>query len=101
MGAQYINAFIDGQATEDEIDSWLSNQQDEDNSYNGHQEGYSGDWQTVSGIVLVKNPLFNSLDQAEEYIQDNAVKWQNGIACYYYSPDGITINTVLGCWAAC
>ena len=98
MGAEYIEYTIDKKMTQSEIDNWLKDQQIEDNDYNGHRDGYSGDTQTIDKIKL-HDQVYENLEDAEDYCLENSEKWYFGIATYIKIKD--KIKTYIGFWGAC
>jgi hypothetical protein len=100
MGATNIDYVIKGKANKTEIDKSLRLQQEKDREYNGHQEGYSGDFQTVGEIKLLTKDVFDNQQKAEEYCLDNAQKWDFVVAAYFHNSKG-EIDTLVCGWGAC
>lgn len=102
MGAEFISENREGHLKPDELGEELEQMQSRDNQVNGHRQGYSGDWQTVNsiktGLLSTTDGGFVSVHDALEFIQENAEKWEYGVAIH--AKDGDTEITVMGCWAA-
>jgi len=92
MGASNIEFEIDKKATMNQINKAFNRQRKQDRSYNGHQEGYSGDFQTVSEIKDHTHKVFNSYNDAQDYCLDHAEKWSYAIAVYYRIKSNKTNN---------
>lgn len=99
MGACNIDFNLKGKAKVDEIRTAFRNQQKEDRDYNGHRDGYSGDFQTVEGVELHQDKTFDDYHEAYDYCLDNAQKWYSVVAVYY--KDGNDTNTLIAGWGAC
>lgn len=82
MGAHDISFELDGTKTVSEVIKAFKNQQSEDSTYNGHQDGYSGDFQTVSDVKIVER-VFDTYDQAFEFCLSKSKKWDFVTACKY------------------
>lgn len=83
MGTENISFEINKKATRSEIEAAFKRQQNEDRSYNGTRDGYSGDFQTVSGVKDHTHMIFNSQSEAEDYCLEQAKKWEFVVAVYY------------------
>jgi hypothetical protein len=81
MGAHNIEFDIPDGPRSDVIKAFKE-QRESDRDYNGHQEGYSGDFQTVSD-VKIHDKVFDSYNEAHEYCLDNAQKWDYVVAVKY------------------
>lgn len=81
MGAEYIDMTLDNMSTSD-LKKAFKERQEQDNAYNGHQDGYSGDFQTVSDL-RIKDIIFESFDEASDYCSENAQKWDFALAVKY------------------
>jgi len=99
MGAEFIEHTIEGKASQSELNAWLSDQQAEDRNYNGHQEGYSGDTQTIHAIEL-HDKTFTNQSEASDYCDENSKKWEYGVAVYV-EPEGKAPYTHIGAICAC
>lgn len=83
MGADFISLEFDGKLSKEDIRKELDKQRERDSEYNGHQEGYSGDWQTIDNKSIIFTDIkFNSYDDAHNYVADNCEKW-SGMAVKY------------------
>lgn len=83
MGACDISFIIGKKATPNEILERFKAQREEDREVNGHQEGYSGDFQTIDGVDFHLDRVFSSHREAMDYCLSNAKKWDNAIAVYF------------------
>ena len=104
MGACNIDLTIKKKASIDEIRTAFRGQQELDSAYNGHQEGYSGDFQTVQGVELHKDKVFKDYNEAYDYCLDNAEKWDYVVAVYYKHGDpkyNSEVRTLIAGWGAC
>lgn len=84
MGADSIEFTINKKANSGEIERQFKLQQEQDRVYNGHREGYSGDFQTVNKIVNHTHKIFSSYYAAHDYCLEKAEKWVSVVAVYYY-----------------
>jgi hypothetical protein len=82
MGGCTITLTAKGHLTNKEIVEMVDRQRIEDREYNGHQEGYSGDWQTVHDIDIRGDLVFNSYAEAEEWCNNNVEKWSGAAVKY-------------------
>lgn len=79
MGAHNIEMVLDGKLSRSQVENKIEKQRREDRDYNGHQEGYSGDWQTIPRVEF-RDKIFSNYEQAADYCLDNAEKWSHAIA---------------------
>jgi hypothetical protein len=82
MGACNYEFKCKGKLNYKQIEKAYKNRLEDDRSYNGHQEGYSGDLQTFSGYDI-KDRVFNSYNEAVDYCLEVSDKWGNIIVTYY------------------
>lgn len=82
MGACDISFTLEGKKTKEEVKKRFRQQQQEDADYNGHQDGYSGDFQTVGSIKFI-DKTFNSYNEAYNFCMNNAEKWNYVVAVKY------------------
>lgn len=66
-------------AIDTNLKAWFKRQRDKDRAYNGTQDGYSGDLQTVEGVLEV-NRSFDTSDEAYKYFEKHCVKWGDALA---------------------
>lgn len=62
----------------------------EADSYSGHQEGYSGDWNTIHGPIKEyrsneSDGIFSNLSEARKCLESSVEKWDGGYARFYIS----------------
>jgi excinuclease UvrABC ATPase subunit len=86
MGACSIEFTLSGKKTRQQIERAFKKRKREDKDYNGHREGYSGDFQTVHEVKH-HDKIFNSYNDAWDYCLDNAQKWDYVISTYYLDLD--------------
>lgn len=86
MGAHNIEFEIDKKASWSEIKSAFDRQKEQDKVYNGPQQGYSGDFQTVNEVKdhTYKVKVFSDYNEAHNYCMEKAEKWISVVAVYYY-----------------
>lgn len=100
MGACNIQFTIDKQATTQEVLAAFKRQREIDNDANGHQEGYSGDFQTVDTVKCEFKETFPSYNEAMEYCLKKAEKFCYAIAVHYVDKKN-NIKTLIAGWGAC
>lgn len=83
MGACDISFIIGKKATQSEILEKFKAVREQNREENGHQEGYSGDFQTVDGVDFHLDRVFTSHREAMDYCLSNSKKWENAIAVYF------------------
>lgn len=84
MGAQSIDIDIKGRRTFPQIRAIFDKQVIEDKDRNGHQEGYSGDFQTVGGVKDKRNQIYDNYQIAYDSALELAQKWEYVVAVEYY-----------------
>jgi hypothetical protein len=82
MGAHNIDFELDGKKTRQDVFKAFKERQLYDKSENGHQQGYSGDFQTVNEVII-HDKTFDNYNKAYDYCLDNAQKWCTVIAVKY------------------
>ncbi len=84
MGADVVTMKFEGKATWAQITSKLAVQRKLDNEENGHRDGYSGDWQTISDrdIKDLRHKEFSSANEAYDWCQKNVEKWEGVVVTY-------------------
>jgi len=70
--------------------------QDQDRYENGHS--YSGGFGMASGLEFNDEPSFMNEDDAEEWLNDNAKKWDDALAIQVN--DGNRTYWLIGAWCA-
>ena len=83
MGASDISFEINKKATEKEVLDSFNRQRERDSDENGHQQGYSGDFQTVDTVKCHFEKLFTSYGEAFDYCLEKAEKWCYAVAVHY------------------
>ena len=83
MGACDISFTIGGKASRIEVETAFKKRREKDAAYNGHQDGYSGDFQTVNRVEYHLDRLFTSYNDALEYCLEKAEKFEHVVAVYY------------------
>lgn len=99
MGACTVSFTIKGEATPAQVHAELETLRAEEAYQNGHQEGYSGDFQTIYDIRFPNKPVFESGNEAVEWCWNNCEK-REALCVKYKTKDG-SINTVVAGWGAC
>ena len=99
MGACNIEFDLAYKAKKTQIAAAFILEQQEGAYQNGHQEGYSGDFQTVHEVLYHLDITFDTYEEAHEYCLENAQKWSNVIAVYYLGNG--QVNTLVAGWGAC
>lgn len=79
MGASTIAFTLDGNKTQADVKQAFRDRQADDRDCNGHQDGYSGDFQTVNSVKF-SGREFNNWDEAYDYCHDKAEKWDYVVA---------------------
>jgi hypothetical protein len=74
MGACDVTLTYPGDLSQDEVAKRIQAQKAADRDCNGHQEGYSGDWQTIHNIDWAPHKEFDTVNDACEYALDNCDK---------------------------
>jgi hypothetical protein len=84
MGASDIYFTIGKQVTAlNELQGYLERKQAQDREENGSQSGYSGDFQTVSGVKTDFTKVFTSFRQALDHCLEKTEKWGDALAVHY------------------
>lgn len=83
MGACNIELTQKGKLSRSEIEAAFRRQQEQDRLENGHQDGYSGDFQTVSKVDCHLSQVFTSHSEAADYCLKHASKWDTVVAVYF------------------
>lgn len=83
MGAHDISLDLKGKLSKAEISAAFTAQREDDSQENGHQSGYSGDFQTVHHVDFHLDKVFLSENEAMEYCLKHAKKWESVVAVYY------------------
>lgn len=80
MGACNIDFEINKEANFKEVEQVFEATQLDEYAYNGHQYGYSGDFQTVDYVKNCLHMEFNDYDKAYDYCLEKAEKWEYVVA---------------------
>ena len=100
MGATNIDFELPATKKFSEVVEYFKTQRMLDAQRNGHQDGYSGDWQTVRAIKDHSHKTFTDYQTAYDYALDNAEKWEYGVAVMVTPPNAPHYWLVVA-WAAC
>lgn len=73
MGGVDIIKYFDGNLTFSEVCKCIQKLREDNYHEHGHQDGYSGDWQTISNIDRM-NREFDNINDAYDYCVDNCDK---------------------------
>lgn len=87
MGACDIAFTIGGKASRIEIQQAFEKQREKDTIRNGHQDGYSGDFQTVDRVEYHLDNVFTSYREAMDYCLEKSEKFVHVVAVYYIQVD--------------
>lgn len=79
MGSEFKSKRI-GDLSAVELVETFSQMQGEAESYSGHQEGYSGDWNVIIGMTINRTRLFQSMSEAREFAMENYDKHRGCVA---------------------
>ena len=74
MGSSGVDLVYDGDLSISQVKKEIKKQVKEDRAYNGHRDGYSGDWQTIRNISFQPQRSFKSVDKAIDWCLDNCDK---------------------------
>lgn len=91
MGAHNIE-FDLNDCDFDEVQQAFRQRQESDGEENGHQSGYSGDFQTVNEVKNELHKVFESYSEAHEYCMNTAQKWDFVVAVRYKVVEGKDIK---------
>jgi len=91
MGATNIEFEVEGDKPFQEVLAAFKRRQAQDSDDNGHQDGYSGDFQTVHSVENHGHKVFTDYQEAQKYCLDNAEKWESVIAVKYKVTDKIKV----------
>jgi hypothetical protein len=80
--------------------AWLKKRQKEDKKENGTQQGYSGDFQTVSEVIDHTHKVFEDIGSAQEYCLSVAQKWESVVAVQFKNKEN-KLYTLISGWGAC
>ncbi len=98
MGATSIfHVFLEDHNKED-LEAAFRELQEEESEINGHQHGYSGDFQTFDSLRIYDR-TFDDLNTAIEFCFDKSEKWISAAATKFKDAKGIE-RWVIGGWAA-
>ena len=98
MGATSIfHVFLKNLSKED-LHNAFRELQEEENQINGHQHGYSGDFQTFDSLRIY-DQTFEDLNSAKEFCYDKSEKWISAAATKFKDANGKE-KWVIGGWAA-
>jgi hypothetical protein len=103
MGSENICLVYDGNLKRSEVEQRIQAQRVEDRNRNGHQDGYSNDWQTIQNITWNPLKIFEDIGEAEEYCLDNCDKREAVAVRAWYKEkdkDKVCVWVIAG-WAAC
>jgi hypothetical protein len=83
MGAHNIEFKMVGTPSFIAVKKKFDDLRKENRDYNGHREGYSGDFQTVREVKDHTHKTFDSYNEAHNYCLDTAQKWDFVVAVRY------------------
>lgn len=82
MGSNFI-ARTHPDCNKETLKKWVRDASEEDAFAHGNE--YSGYWNMCRGLVI-EDKIFNSFEEAEEYLQENTQKWENLLAVRAKTP---------------
>lgn len=95
MGATFIQLKFDGKYTREQVIQAVKERRDSDRLENGHQQGYSGDWQTIKDIRFLRDDkIFDDYNAARNYCSENSEKWHYGYAVKYKTLSDKAFNDI-------
>ena len=101
MGAHNIDFEIEGKVTKKEILEKFQEIRIEERDCNGHQDGYSGDFQTIDTIKFeVLESGIGDYGADYELALNKSKKWDHGQAIYTKNNNGGDITLIVE-WGAC
>lgn len=86
MGAIDIYYTVDGTLSESKVRAAHEKRLDDNRRRNGHQEGYSGDWQTIAEIDFYPDKVFKNFQEAYDHCSSQCEKW-SGMAVKFRGTD--------------
>ena len=97
MGAAYVTGFCPEQ---DKSTVWqlFQEEQEQDRYENGHC--YSGGIGMAEGIRFLDDKKFGSVEEAEDWVVDQAQKWGPALAVRVIHPDQSKCGWYYGAWCA-
>lgn len=87
MGAEFDDLDLDGTLSEREVKSRFEAYQNECAHESGNS--YSGRLNMCNGLVFAQVRVFDSQNEAYEYLQNKCQKWENAIAVKYFASNPI------------
>lgn len=99
MGAEFDSRTYSTKKPMDknEVQKRFSNDQDECRHENGHS--YSGGIGMAPGLEFPDVPMFETLDDADQWVADNAEKWENALGVFFKTKTG-EIRCFVGAWCS-
>ena len=88
MGSCNVEIEMAGAPSWSAIQKRIKEEQVSDREYRGHQEGYTGDFQTVDDIKDRTDLTFDSYNEAHEYCLNNTEKREAMAVRYRFIDDG-------------
>ena len=97
MGAAYVTGFCPEQ-DKSTVQQLFQEEQEQDRYENGHC--YSGGIGMAEGISFLDDKKFGSVEEAEEWVVDQAQKWGPALAVRVINPDQSKCGWYYGAWCA-
>ncbi len=97
MGADFILYTIN-KNTKNGVKTWYAKKLKEVRQYYGEQS-YTGSLCETPGVTII-DKFFPDRVAAEQYLQDNCVKWENALVVSYRRADGVPAY-ILGALVSC
>lgn len=97
MGATYVDGFYNSE-DKNSVHANFQEEQEIDRYENGHC--YSGGIGMAEGIRFLDDKQFGSVQEAEEWLIDEAQKWGPALAVRIINPDPEKCGWYYGAWCA-
>ena len=97
MGAEFQTLTVKS-TDKKQIEKQFKAAQDEDRYENGHS--YSGGLGMAPGLEFPRVPTFENEGDADQWLADNAVKWENALGVFFKTKSGETA-CLIGAWCSC
>ena len=97
MGANFCTMSVPTSHSREAVRQQFRAAQDADRYENGHS--YSGGFGMATSLLFVEGLLFPSVTEAEHYLQEHCVKWEDAQAVKHNTLDGVEM-WLIGAWCA-
>ena len=97
MGACFQTMSVQADKTEKEVREIFEKVQDDDRFENGHS--YSGGFGMARGLDF-RQRTFATVSEADDWLADNAQKWEAALAVKVEASDGKPARWRIGAWCS-